>query len=204
MTYDDYTEKTNATFLNTYEFILNDRSDSTDAGYCYITGANFLTWLYANINISTISLTDKSTYEATDYLVGYSATEGNIKVTMPNLVNIIEGNIKQSDITSAAYTEYLATLNFMCFNSADSSNKKMTFADMKTSLESTTGLDLRNMNANSIKILAGGQQAAIADANVSHAVTDFATTNSALDALGGKINAILGALRAIGLVANAP
>jgi len=44
------------------------------------------------------------------------------------------------------------------------------------------------------------QQSAISDASTSHGVTDWATTNTALDALGTKINSILAALRTHGLI----
>lgn len=45
-------------------------------------------------------------------------------------------------------------------------------------------------------------QGAITNAVTSHSVSDWATTNSALDALGSKINEILAALRGYGVIAT--
>jgi hypothetical protein len=52
-TYDDYTEKTDTTYTDALEFILNNRADATETGYCYITGANYLLWLKAQLVYST-------------------------------------------------------------------------------------------------------------------------------------------------------
>jgi len=48
----------------------------------------------------------------------------------------------------------------------------------------------------------GAQQGAIADAVTAHACADLAEVNSALNALGGKINSILAALRTHGIIAT--
>jgi hypothetical protein len=88
-TYDDYTEKTDATFAGGLEIILNDRTDATEAGYCYVTGDDFKTWLLANASIAGFTLTNKTSYEAGIYFTGHNGTT-NIKVTLPNLVTMLE------------------------------------------------------------------------------------------------------------------
>ena len=52
-TYDEYTEKTDSTYADSLEFILNDRSDATESGYCYISGANYLIWLQSQLQYGT-------------------------------------------------------------------------------------------------------------------------------------------------------
>ena len=111
-------------------------------------------------------LTNLTLSSANDYIVGYQAdltsAAINFRISIAHFLTYLYATLTLADITTAEVTTYLSTLNFIGYDSADSSNKRITFADLKTSLESTTGLDLREMNANSIKILAGGQQAAVA------------------------------------------
>lgn len=63
-----------------------------------------------------------------------------------------------------------------------------------------------SLQVNGTSVAVGAQQATIADASVAHALNStFSDTEveTALDALGGKINAILAALEAYGVTASA-
>jgi hypothetical protein len=90
---------------------------------------------------------------------------------------------------------------------ASTSNWEMTLPNwvimMKGQLESaSTGLDLDAMSdSNGNQPLSGGQQTTVTPASTSHAVTDWATTNSALDALGTVINNLITQIEATGLLA---
>lgn len=90
-TYDDYTEKTSSTFDGALEFILNDRSDATEAGYCYVTGNDYLTWIKANIKHTDIAATAINTYLATMTFVGFDSSGGaNKEITFANLLTSLE------------------------------------------------------------------------------------------------------------------
>ena len=141
---------------------------------------------------------------ATDYLVGYQSDDAtatsNCRIAGNDYLTWIEANISHSDIASTPISTYLATMTFVGFDSADSANKEITFANLLTSLESTSGLDLKNMYyEGTTQILAGGQQAAITaltdstGGTPSDTISGY-TVSGVTDSTGGSTaDAVLGA-----------
>jgi hypothetical protein len=102
------------------------------------------------VKMSTFTELNETTFSGTnDYICGYQSdlatTASNFRIKADDFLTWTEANIKHSDIASTAITSYLATMTFVGFNSADNANKEITFANILTSLESTSGLNLDSM-----------------------------------------------------------
>lgn len=74
-------------------------------------------------------------------------------------------------------------------------------ADFRQALGVVIGTHVQKHSDVLDDISEAGKQSAISDASTSHS-TGYASTDAALDALGSKINAILAAMRAQGLIAE--
>jgi hypothetical protein len=139
--------------------------------------------------MSTFTELDETTFSGTnDYICGYQSdlatTASNFRIKADDFLLWSVANMNIATIDARAVTVYDANNYLVGFDS--------------------TSADTIKINLDNLLACISDTQAAIADAETSHATSDFAGVNTALNNIATKLNSLLAAARLNSIIAPNP